>query len=132
VTSADAYGVYNRLYQLQENEIGMRYATFLHMKSDENWRRFRSPEDNGREMLEIYALDGNDTHVPIVAQALKNWHLNQDRETLVVGLNKNEEPLEIMDDMKFKSGLEFYAALSNSKAFTKGVTTRLVNFMFTT
>jgi hypothetical protein len=34
--------------------------------------------------------------------------------------------------MKFKSGVEFYASLANSKAFTKGVVTRLVNFMFTT
>ena len=132
VAESDIYGIYNRLYQLQESEVGMRYATFLHMKSNENWRRFRSPEDNGREMLEIYALDTNDTHVPFVAQALQNWHLSRDKETLVVGLNKNQEPLTLMDDMKFKSGIEFYAALSNSKAFTKGITTRLVNFMFTT
>ena len=132
VASADTYGVYNRLYNLQESEVGMRYATFLHMQSLENWRRFRSPEDNGREMLEIYALDTDDTHVPLAAQALQNWHLNRDEETLVVGLNKNSETLSIMNDMTFKSGLEFYASLANSKAFTKGVVTRLVNFMFTT
>jgi len=132
VSNSDTYGIYNRLYQLQESEVGMRYATFLHMKSAENWRRFRSPEDNGREMLEIYALDADDTHVPIVAQALQNWHLSRDKETLVVGLNKNSEPLSLMDDMKFTSGIEFYASLANSKAFTKGIITRLVNFMFTT
>ena len=131
VSDSDTYGIYNRLYQLQESETGMRYATFLHMKSAENWRRFRSPEDNGREMLEIYALDADDTHVPVVAQALQNWHLSQDKETLVVGLNKNSESLRLMDDMEFKSGIEFYASLANSKAFTKGITTRLVNFMFT-
>jgi len=132
VASADTYGIYNRLYNLQESEVGMRYSTFLHMQSLENWRRFRSPEDNGREMLEIYALDTDDTHVPLAAQALKNWHLNRDQETLVVGLNRNGEALTVMDDMTFKTGLEFYASLSNSKAFTKGVVTRLVNFMFTT
>jgi hypothetical protein len=132
VASADVYGIYNRLYNLQESEVGMRYATFLHMQSLENWRRFRSPEDNGREMLEIYALDADDTHVPLTAQALQNWHLNRDKETLVVGLNKNVETLSLMDDMTFKTGVEFYASLANSKAFTKGVVTRIVNFMFTT
>jgi hypothetical protein len=131
VASVDTYGIYNRLYNLQESEVGMRYATFLHMQSLENWRRFRSPEDNGREMLEIYALDTNDTHVPLVAQALQNWHLSRNEDTLVVGLNKNSETLSIMDDMTFQSGLEFYASLANSKAFTKGVVTRLVDFMFT-
>jgi hypothetical protein len=43
------------------DDVGMRYSTYLHMTSSDNWRRFRSPEDNGREMLEIYTLDFNDT-----------------------------------------------------------------------
>ncbi len=131
VSNPDAYGVYNRLYNFQDTETGMRYATFKHMTSSENWRRFRSPEDNGREMLEIYTLNGNDADVPAAAQALKNWHLNRQGSTLVVGLNKNTEPQSILDDMHFTTGMEFYASLANSKAFTKGVTERLVDFMFT-
>ncbi len=131
VAQPDAYGVYNRLYNFQDQEIGMRYATFMHMQSNENWRRFRSPEDNGREMLEIYALENNDAVVPIAAQALQNWHLNNEANTLVVGLNKNSEPLSIMDDMNFTTGVEFYASLANSKAFTQGITSRLVDIMFT-
>ncbi len=131
VSEPDSYGVYNRLYDSQSKQHGMRYATFEHMQSNENWRRFRSPEDNGREMLEIYALNGNDADVPIAAQALKNWYLSKLGDTLVVGLDKNTEPLNLMGDMSFTTGVDFYAALVNSKAFTKGITTRLVNFMFT-
>ena len=130
VASPDAFGVYNRLYKLQEEEAGMRYATFKHMQSDENWRRFRSPEDNGREMMEIYALDKDDASVPITAQALQNWHLNRDKDTLIIGLNKNTEPLTLLGEMQFTTGVDFYAALAKSNAFTKGVTTRLVDFMF--
>jgi len=131
VGRVDAHGVYNRLFNLSDSEVGMRYATFIHMQSNENWRRFRSPEDNGREMLEIYALDADDTHVPIAAQALKNWHLSRDKDTLVIDQDKNSELLRLMDDMEFRSGVDFYASLAHSKAFTKGVSTRLVDFMFT-
>jgi len=130
VANPDAFGVYNRLFNLQQRETGMRYAAFVHMQSDENWRRFRSPEDNGREMLEIYALDEVDEHVPVAAQALQNWRLNKDKDTLVIGLNKNTEPLTLLGEMNFTTGVDFYAALAKSNAFTKGVTTRLVNYMF--
>jgi len=54
------------------DQEGLRFITYKHMMSEDNWRRFRSPEDNGREMLEIYNLDFNDAHVPISAKALQN------------------------------------------------------------
>ena len=131
VSAPDAYGVYNRLYYDLKAEKSMRFSSFSHMASDENWRRFRSPEDNGREMLEIYALDGNDSNVPIAAQALQNWHLSKYSNTLVVSQDRNTQELKTLSNMNFKSGLEFYAALANSPEFTHGVTFRLVNFMFT-
>ena len=43
--------VYNRLVTFLDDESGMRYTTYIHMMSEDNWRRFRSPEDNGREMM---------------------------------------------------------------------------------
>lgn len=131
VSEPDTYGVYNRIYTLLNTEIGLRYGTFIHMQSSENWRRFRTPEDNGREMLEIYAMDSNDADVPLAAKALKNWHLSKDGDTLVVGLNQNSEVMSIAPDMQFANGVDFYASLAHSKAFIQGVTTRLVDFMFT-
>jgi hypothetical protein len=95
----------------------------------ENWRRFRSPEDNGREMLEIFLYDMNDSHVPIAAQALQNWKLNSDGDSLEVGLNENREPLNLFGTI-IVNGDDFYRELVKSDQFTQGVTRRLVAFFF--
>jgi hypothetical protein len=99
------------------------------MMSEDNWRRFRSPEDNGREMLEIYTLDGNDSHVPIAARALKNWKLSTDSDTLEISLNENRLPLELFGQTIY-NGDDFYRELVKSNEFTYGVTSRLVDFFF--
>ncbi|NOZ89835.1 MAG: hypothetical protein GXO60_00970 [Epsilonproteobacteria bacterium] len=121
--------VYNRIVNLLEEEGGMRYITYVHMSSEDNWRRFRSPEDNGREMLEIFLLDQNDTHVPIAGKALQNWKLDRDSDTLVVGLNQNRKPLKLFGTTIY-NGDDFYRELVKSKLFINGVTSRLVDFFF--
>jgi len=121
--------VYNRLVTMLEVDSGMRYITYVHMMSEDNWRRFRSPEDNGREMLEIYTLDMDDSHVPIAGKALKNWKLDTESDTLVVSLNQNRESLKLFGTT-IVNGDDFYRELAKSSAFTKGVTTRLVSFFF--
>ncbi len=122
-------GVYNRLVTMLENDSGMRFISYVHMSSEDNWRRFRSPEDNGREMLEIYLLDANDAHVPLAGQALKNWKLNTDSDTLEIGLNRNTQPISLFGTTIY-NGDDFYRELAKSNAFTKGVTSRLVDFFF--
>ena len=121
--------IYTNLVTMLENKSGMRFITYTHMSSQENWRRFRSPEDNGREMLEIYLFDFNDSNVPLAAQALQNWRLNSDGNTLEVGLNRNTEPLSLFNTTVY-SGDDFYVELVKSEAFTRGVTRRLVDFFF--
>jgi len=121
--------VYNRIVRMLNVESGMRYISYVHMSSEDNWRRFRSPEDNGREMLEIFTLDNDDAHVPIAGQALKNWKLDKDHDTLVVGLNQNREPLQLFNTTVY-NGDDFYRELSKSSMFTNGVTHRLVDFFF--
>ncbi len=125
----DISNVYNRLVNMLDVNSGMRYITYVHMMSEENWRRFRSPEDNGREMLEIYLKDSNDAHVPIAAKALQNWSLNEDGDTLEVTLNKNTKPLKLFGTTIY-TGEDFYRELVKSDAFVKGVTSRLVDFFF--
>ena len=50
----DTFAVYNRLVtQLSDNNT-IPSMILSHEVSAENWRRFRSPEDNTREMIEIY------------------------------------------------------------------------------
>jgi len=122
-------GVYNRLVTMLENGSGMRFITYVHMMSEDNWRRFRSPEDNGREMLEIFLLDTDDSHVPLAGQALKNWKLNTDSDTLEVSLNRNTEPLNLFGTTVY-TGEDFYREMAKSDSFAPGVTRRLVDFFF--
>lgn len=126
----DVASVYNWLVMDMDDDIGMRYSTYLHMSSIDNWRRFRSPEDNGREMLEIFNYDFNDTHVPLAATALKNWFLDKDHDTLVIGLNANTVPLPLFGTT-VTSGFDFYRELVKSNAFLQGTVRRLVDFFFT-
>ena len=121
--------VYNRIVTFLNEESGMRFITYVHMMSEDNWRRFRSPEDNGREMLEIYQLDMDDAHVPIAGKALQNWKLNTDNDTLEVGLNQNTTALNLFGTTIY-NGDDFYRELVKSDLFTKGVTKRLVDFFF--
>ncbi len=121
--------VYNRIFTSLKDEEGMRYMTYIHMMSEDNWRRFRSPEDNGREMFELYLNDLDDNKVPLAARALQNWRLDRRSFTLVVGLNVNTKPIELFDTTIY-SGDDFYRELVKSDKFAKGVTIRLVDFFF--
>lgn len=54
-TSAlDTQAVYNRLVDQLASGTSISSMILSHEKSPQNWRRFRSPEDNTREMIEIY------------------------------------------------------------------------------
>lgn len=121
--------VYNRLVNMLKEEGGMRYITYVHMMSEDNWRRFRSSEDNGREMLEIFTLDMDDSHVPLAGQALKNWKLDRDSDTLVVSLNQNTQPLNLFGTT-IKNGDDFYREMVKSNLFTFGIIKRMVDFFF--
>ena len=121
--------VYSRIVSMLNVDSSMRYITYVHTMSEDNWRRFRSPEDNGREMLELFHLDENDAHVPIAGQALQNWRLDVESDTLAVGLNQNTQPLHLFGTI-ILNGDDFYRELVKSSLFTKGVSTRLVNYFF--
>jgi len=129
VGSADITNVYNDLVINMDNDYTMEMITYLHMTSDNNWKRFRSPEDNGREMLEIFLHDFNDSHVPKAAITLKNWRLDRDDKELIVGLNKNTDPQELFD-INVTTGIDFYRELVNYKKFKEGVVKRLVELYF--
>ncbi len=122
--------VYNWLVFDMNDDVGMRYSTYLHMASSDNWRRFRSPEDNGREMLEIYTFDFDDTNVPKSAKTLQNWYLDDDNDTLVIGLNQNTIAQDLFGTT-VTTGFDFYRELVKSDGFISGSVQRLVDFFFT-
>jgi len=131
VYTVDAIDVYASLARDFDSGFSMQWVTFQHMMTDENWRRFRSPEDNGREMLEIYLMDFDDAHVPLAGQALKNWKLNRESNTLVITLDENIEPLTgIFPGKMVKNGTDFYSTLVLQTDFIATASRRLVDIYF--
>lgn len=129
VENSDILNVYNRLVRLMDDDYSMQMMTYLHLTSDDNWQRFRSPEDNGREVMEIFLSDFNDSHVPPAAIALKNWRLDRSDDELIIGLNQNDQPQELFGTT-VTTGFDFYRELVKSDKFVPGVVRRLVNLYF--
>ena len=126
---SETSNVYNNLVFYMDDEYSMELITYLHMTSNDNWKRFRSPEDNGREMLEIFLFDFNDSDVPKAAIALKNWKLERKDEELVIGLDQNSIPQDLFGTT-VTTGFDFYRELVKSDAFLHGVIQRIVNLYF--
>ena len=131
VYDVDAVNVYSSLVMNLDQGLSMKWVTFLHMMSDENWRRFRSPEDNGREMMEIFLQDFNDAHVPLAAKALKNLRLDRRSNTLVMSLGVNTEPItNLFPGMEIVDPMDFYSGIVKHPDFLPTVCRRLVDIYF--
>ena len=129
VRASEILNVYNRLVLLMDQDYSMPMITYTHMIDNDNWKRFRSPEDNGREMLEIFLLNFNDADVPKAGIALQNWRLDREDNELIIGLNQNDQPQELFGTT-VSTGYEFYQELVKTPDFTTGVVTRIVNMYF--
>ena len=131
VYTSDAVNVYNRLVRDLDDSLSLQWVTYTHMMTNENWRRFRSPEDNGREMLEIFLMDFNDAHVPLAAKALQNWKLDKGSNTLMITLNENTEPItDLFPGTTIVNGTDFYSALVLQPDFLSTISRRLVDIYF--
>ncbi|MDH5572557.1 MAG: hypothetical protein OEY89_12380, partial [Gammaproteobacteria bacterium] len=101
-----------------------------HQRSQENWRRFRSPEDNTREMIEIYlGLFDRDADVPRASIACKDLYLsdeNNDYELLSTGF-PNTEPQYVLDTFVTTCD-DFYDVIANHPAVIPRVTTVLAEY----
>jgi hypothetical protein len=131
VLNEDAIIVYNDLVDDLDKGLSIADSTYNHVISQSNWRRFRSPEDNGREMLEIYLMDFNDSHVPLAAKALQNWHLDRKKNLII---NSDKENGEVISDLfperSVINGYDYYDALVADSRFLPTVTLRLVEIYF--
>jgi len=101
------------------------------MVSQENWRRFRSPEDNTREMMEIFLKRFNDAEVPLAAMACKNWSLEEDdgEYLLIIGPETNTEPVQILETTVIEC-TEFYQAVAEHADLIPTVVSTLVDIFF--
>lgn len=131
VANEDARTVFERLLTMIRQESSIRQIVYDHMISQENWRRFRSPEDNTREMMEIFLKRFIDAEVPLAAQACKNWSLveEDDAYILVIADEKNIEPIEILDTTVIEC-TEFYDAVSKHADLMPTVVSTLVDVFF--
>lgn len=128
VRSDDIANVYNRLVDAIEAGRPVREIVYDYMVSQENWHRFRSPEDNTREMMEIFLNRFIDAEVPKAATACKNWRISG--YTLVKTGAVNTQPQQILDTVVV-SCENFYRAVADHDDLMPTVATVLINTFFT-
>ncbi|MBD3671033.1 MAG: hypothetical protein HUJ29_09695 [Gammaproteobacteria bacterium] len=133
VDHTDVETIFNiHLVEAMHEGKGIRDIVYEHMVSQENWRRFRSPEDNTREMMEIYLNRFRDDEVPLASIACQNWYLTDDAEgyQLRKGINVNATPQALLDRNDIVSCKDFYRAVANHGDLIPTVTRRLVDVFF--
>ncbi len=129
----DIQRVFQRLYNSISQDKPIREIVYNHMISQENWRRFRSPEDNTREMMEIFLRRFKDEEVPKASIACKNWYLTDDTGgyQLVIELDENYEPQNILETTVVNC-YDFYRAISEHKDLIPTVVSVIVDHLFST
>ncbi len=132
VEPIDGHKVINRLNESIKQDMSIRDIVYRHMTSQENWRRFRSPEDNTREMMEIYLGHFQDEDVPKAATACQNWSLSDEAQgyRLIRSLNINNEPQTLLGANHIKTCEDFYRTLADHINLTPTVTLQIVNAFF--
>lgn len=131
VSYLDSHRVFERLFRMISEDEPIREIVYQHMISQENWRRFRSPEDNTREMMEIFLRRFIDEEVPKAALACKNWSLTgQDQGyQLVIDFNENTEPQNILDTT-VTTCWDFYRAVADHPSLIPTVVAEIVDHLF--
>jgi hypothetical protein len=135
VSYDDARTVFERLVRMIRQRSTIREIVNAHMISQENWRRFRSPEDNTREMMEIFLGRFDDAEVPLAAQACQNWSLERVKVNgkkvyqLVIGDEPNTTPVDLLGTTVVECR-EFYDAVSNHPDLIPTVVSNIVNLFF--
>lgn len=129
----DVQTIYESLALSVQGNASIRSIILAHQKSPANWRRFRSPEDNTREMIEIYlGLFDRDADVPKASKACQNWKLTDEDEgyELRKSANINTEPQLILDSYWVTTCDDFYEVVANHPLVIPRVTTVLIDHMF--
>lgn len=132
VDYTDIQDIQFRLVKMMEEGKSIREIVYDHMISQENWRRFRSPEDNTREMIEIFLGRFNqDTEVPKASIACKNWFLTDDEQgyQLVIGFDENTEPQQVLG-ATLLSCYDFYQVVAQHPLLIPRIASVLVDGFF--
>jgi len=132
VDYTDVQDINYRLITMMDAKKSIRDIVYEHIISQENWRRFRSPEDNVREMIEVFlGLFDRDKDVAKGAIACQNWYLTDANQKfqLTIGFNENGTMQEVLDTGIINC-YDFYRVLSQHPLLIPRITTVLVNSFF--
>ncbi|MBX2878538.1 MAG: hypothetical protein KTR32_01340 [Granulosicoccus sp.] len=128
----DVQNLFRRLVLSIMDGRSIRDMVATHQRSVENWRRFRSPEDNTREMMEIYlGLFENDAEVPKASQACRDLYLTDERDGYKLAYTDfpNDEPQLVLGTYVLNCG-DFYDVVASHPLLIPRVTSILVDYFF--
>jgi len=135
IDSADITDVQNLFRRLDlsilENR-SIREMIAIHQRSVQNWRRFRSPEDNTREMMEIYlGLFDNDAEVPLASQACQDLYLTDESDGYKLAYTDypNSEPVLVLGQYITNCN-DFYDVVAGHPLLIPRVVSVLVDYFF--
>ncbi len=135
IDSADITDVQNLFRRLElsiKSGDSVRSIISTHQRSVENWRRFRSPEDNTREMIEIYlGLFDRDEDVPRASQACRDLYLTDEAAGYKLAYTDypNDEPQLVLGQYVLNCN-DFYDVIASHPLVIPRVTSVLVDYFF--
>ncbi len=128
----DVQNVYRRLVNSIDAGESISSIVETHMRSEENWRRFRSPEDNTREMMEVFlGLEDKDDDVPAASKACQDWYLTSENEGYKLSFTDfpNTEPQQVLG-VQITRCDEFYELIANHPQLLPTVASTLVRYFY--
>jgi len=128
VEGSDLAQVVGTLYQDIKSDRPIREIVYDYMISEQNWRRFRSPEDNTREMMEQFLGRLIDAEVPPASKACQNWSLSRSH-TLVISAEVNTQPQRLLG-RTIVSCEDFYRAVAEHEDLIPATSAMLVDYFF--
>lgn len=132
VGMTDVRNIVRRLETAIHNDRAVRDTVYEHMRSVENWRRFRSPEDNTREMLEIFlGMEDLDSEVPAASAACRDWYLTDESDGYQLSYTDypNQQAQTVLDQ-SIVSCNDFYAVVANHENLMPTIAKTLVSYFF--
>ena len=135
IDSADITDVQNLFRRLElsiKSGESVRSIIATHQRSVENWRRFRSPEDNTREMIEIYlGLFDRDEEVPRASQACRDLYLTDEAAGYKLAYTDypNDEPQLVLGHYVLDCN-DFYDVIASHPLVIPRVISVLVDYFF--
>jgi len=128
----DVQNIFRRLSNGISNNALITDVVEMHMRSEENWRRFRSPEDNTREMMEVFlGLEDRDADVPAASKACQDWFLTDENQGYKLSFTDfpNTEPQQVLDESVVSCD-DFYALVANHSNLLPTIATVLVRYFY--